>query len=142
MSWAQCYSGSNNIHFNFPPIMADGRNYATWQPEAVINQRIQQQEGIKSNWQYRQYMTHNGIQIMEYNTKEACYDLGLNPHTQTTATPSSNVPYLYKSTFDSSVPGYGYCNSDLKNPYMSREQLNARMVAPGIQIGNVGSINP
>jgi hypothetical protein len=41
MSWAVCYSGSNNIHFNFPPIMADGRNYASWQPDAVINNRIQ-----------------------------------------------------------------------------------------------------
>jgi len=45
MSWATCYSGSNNINFNFPPIMADGRNYATWQPDAVINERIQKQEG-------------------------------------------------------------------------------------------------
>jgi len=40
MSWATCFNSSNNIHFNFPPIMADGRNYATWQPEAVINQII------------------------------------------------------------------------------------------------------
>ena len=38
------YSGSNNIHFDFPPIMSDGRNYASWQPEAVINARIQKQE--------------------------------------------------------------------------------------------------
>ena len=115
-SWGTCYSGSNNIHFNFPPIMQDGRNYASYQPEAVINQRIQQQEGIKTNWQYRQYMTHNGIQIMEYNTMEACYDVGLNPHTQTNTTPSSNVPYLFSSSFDTSTPGYGYSNSDLKNP--------------------------
>ena len=28
MSWATCYNSSNNIHFNFPPIMADGRNFA------------------------------------------------------------------------------------------------------------------
>ena len=67
MSWATCYSGSNNIHFNFPPIMADGRNFASWQPDAVINQRIQKQEHIKSNWQYRQYLQNNGAQIMAYN---------------------------------------------------------------------------
>ena len=90
MSWGQCFNASNNIHFDFPPIMADGRNYASWQPEAVINQRIQKQEDIKTNWQYRQYMTNNGIQIMNYNTMEACYDLGLNPHTPTNATPSTN----------------------------------------------------
>jgi hypothetical protein len=134
MSWATCYSASNNIHFNFPPIMADGRNYASWQPEAVINQRIQKQEGIQSNWAYRNYLQNNGLQIMKYNNLEACYDLGLDPHYSSSKNPSSNVPYLYKSTYDSSNPGYNYTTSDLKNPYLSREQLNARMIAPSISV--------
>jgi hypothetical protein len=133
-NWGMCYSGSNNIHFNFPPIMADGRNYASWQPEAVINQRIQKQENIKSNWEYRQYLTNNALQAMKYNTMEACYDLGLPCNSQTDKTPSSNVPYQFKSTFDSSTPGFGYENSDLKKLYLSREQLNARLIAPSIQI--------
>lgn len=132
MSWATCYSGSNNIHFDFPPIMADGRNYASWQPEAIINERIQQKEHITSNWQYRQYLTHNGLQIINYNTMESCYEQGLETYIPTSTTPSSNVPFLMKSTFDSSKPGYGYCNSDLKNPYLSKEQLNAQMISPTI----------
>jgi hypothetical protein len=132
MSWATCYSGSNNTHFNFPPIMADGRLYASWQPEAVINRRIQKEENIHSNWSYRQYMQKNGLEIMKYNNSEACYDLGLDTHVQTGATPSSNVPYKFNSIYDTSRPGYGYPNSDLKNPYISREQLNARLVAPSI----------
>jgi len=136
MSWQTCYSGSNNIHFNFPPIMADGRNYSSWQPEAIINHRIQEKEGIHSNWSYRQYLQKNGLQIMKYNSQEACYDLGLPPHVQTDTTPSSNVPYKFKSTFDTSTPGYGYCNSDLKNPYLSREQLNARNISPSISVSN------
>lgn len=136
MSWATCYSGSNNLHFNFPPIMADGRNYASWQPEAVINERIQKQEGIHNNWSYRQYLQKNGEQIMKYNNLEACYDLGLSPHVPSDKNPSSNVPYLYKSTFDGSQPGYGYPTSDLKNPYLSREQLNSRLVAPSIPVKN------
>jgi hypothetical protein len=136
MSWATCYSGSNNIHFNSPPIMADGRNYASWQPEAVINERIQKQEGIQTNWGYRQYLQNNADQIMKYNRLESCYDLGLNPHVMTNATPSSNVPYLYQSSFDHSQPGYGYSNSDLKNPYLKREQLNARLMAPSIPVKN------
>jgi hypothetical protein len=126
MSWGQCYSGSNNIHFNFPPIMNDGRNYASWQPEAVINQRIQQQENIKSSWDYRKYMQQNGLKIMKYNS-----------HELTNTTPSSNVPYLYKSQFDTNVPSYGYCTSDLKSPYLSREQLNARMIAPTMSLDNI-----
>jgi hypothetical protein len=134
MSWATCFSGSNNIHFNYPPIMADGRNYSSWQPEAAVNKNIQHKEGIKSNWQYRQYMQNNGLQIMKYNSQEACNNLGLPCHQQTDNTPSSNVPHKYKSTFDTNNPGYGYCNSDLKNPYLSREQLNARMISPSIVV--------
>jgi hypothetical protein len=137
MSWGTCYSGSNNIHFNFPPIMSDGRNFASWQPEAVVNQRIQQEEKITTNWSYRQYMQQNGLQIMQYNTAGACYELGLDPHTQVGTTPSENVPYMFKSTFDSSKPGYGYNNSNLKNPYLTREQLNAKMISPHISANDI-----
>jgi len=137
MSWMTCYSGSNNIDFNFPPIMSDGRNYATWQPDAVVNERIQKKEGIQNNWQYRQFLQKNGLQIMNYNTQEACYTLGLDPHYNTNATPSSNVPYTFKGTFDTSRPGFGYCNSDLKNPYLTSEQLNARLVSPSINLNNL-----
>ena len=130
--WGTCFSGSNNIHFNFPPIMADGRNWASWQPEAVINQRIQNQEGIDNNWTYRQYLQQNANKIRSFNNSEACYDLGLSAHVQSGRVPSQNVPYLYSSTFDSSRPGFGYCNSDLKSPYLTKEQLNARMMAPSV----------
>ena len=130
--WENCYSASNNYNFNFPALMNDSRIWSSWQPDAVVNDRIQKQEGIQSNWQYRQYLQKNGLQIMQYNNLEACYDLGLDPHTQTGTTPSSNVPYKFRNTFDSSTPGFGYCNSDLKNPYLTREQMNARLIAPSI----------
>ncbi len=133
-NWGTCFSGSNNIHFDFPPIMADGRTYSSWQPEAVINQRIQKKENIKTNWDYRQYLTNNALQAMKYNTMEACYDLGLPSHSQTKKTPSSNVPYQFTSTFDTSMPGFGYNNSDLKKLYLTKEQLNARLIAPSISI--------
>ena len=143
MSWATCFSGSNNIHFNFPPIMQDGRTYSSYQPEAVVNQRIQEVNNINSNWKYRQFLTQNADQIMQFNTTEACYTLGLNPHYATNATPSSNVPFLYKSTFDTSSPGFGYPTSDLKNPYLSRQQLEARMISPSITLNaDTGPVQP
>jgi hypothetical protein len=134
--WENCYNASNNYDFNSPAKMADGRLWSQWQPSAVVNERIQRQEGIQSNWQYRQYLQKNGIQIMNYNNKEACYTLGLDPHVNTGKTPSENVPYTFKGTFDTSRPGFGYCNSDLKNPYLSSEQLNARLIAPSINPSN------
>jgi len=132
MSWSTCYNASNNYDFNSPAKMADGRLWSQWSPDAVVNERIQKQEGIHSNWQYRQFLQKNGIQIMNYNTQESCYALGLDPHVQTGKTPSDNVPYQFKGTFDSGRPGFGYCNSDLKNPYLSREQLNSRLISPTI----------
>jgi len=130
--WENCYSASNNYNFNFPAIMADGRNWNQWQPDAVINNRIQTKEGIQSNWAYRQYLQNNGVQIMNYNNTETCYELGLDPHIKSNKTPSDNVPYKFKGIFDKSKPGFGYCNSDLKTPYLSREQLNSRLVSPYI----------
>ena len=32
MSWGTCYSGSDNIHYDFPSIMNDGRLFTNWQP--------------------------------------------------------------------------------------------------------------
>jgi hypothetical protein len=134
MSWGTCYSGSNNINFNFPPIMADGRNYASWQPSAIVNKKIQKSENIESNWEYRQFLQQNASAIMDYNNKETCNYLGLSAHVPSSNTPSNNVPHKFKSIFDSSKPGFGYCNSDLKNPYLSREQLNSKMISPSIKL--------
>lgn len=136
-SWDQCYSASNNYDFNFPAKMADGRIWSQWNPDAVVNKRIQKKEGIQSNWQYRQFLQKNSLQIMNYNSEEACYNIGLDPHYNTDKTPSSNVPYTFKGTFDAGRPGFGYCNSDLKNPYLTREQLNARLVSPSINPSNL-----
>jgi hypothetical protein len=123
--------------------MQDGRTYSSYQPEAVVNQRIQEVNNINSNWKYRQFLTQNADQIMQFNTTEACYTLGLNPHYATNATPSSNVPFLYKSTFDTSSPGFGYPTSDLKNPYLSRQQLEARMISPTITMNDAtGPVEP
>lgn len=132
MSWATCYAGSNNIHFNFPPIMADGRNYADWQPGAVVNERIKEQAGITSNSQYRQYLTHNATQIMHANQLEACNQCGnCIYNTSNPLQPQRNTPYVFTSMLENSQP-FGYENSDLKNYYLSRQQLQARMIAPTI----------
>jgi hypothetical protein len=116
--------------------MTDGRNYASWQPDAVINKRIQENEKITNNWEYRQFLQNNGQEIMKYNSGEACYNLGLPVHVHTGKTPSKNVPFMFKSSFDTSKPGYGYCCSDLKNPYLSREQLNSRIISPSITVSS------
>ena len=131
MSWATCYSASNNIHFNFPPIMDDGRNYAHWQPGAVVSDRIRKQAGITSNYDYRKYMIENADEIIKYNQLEACDETSGNGSRYVTAEKTHGTPYVFKSVSDPGpMPSYGYENSDLKNNYLSRTELHTRLVTP------------
>ena len=45
--------------------------------------------------------------------------------------PITHTPYNYSSYIDTAKP-QGYVNSDLKDLYLSREQLNARKTSPAI----------
>jgi len=129
MSWGSCNGASNNIHFDFPPIMNDGRNFATWQPGAVINNTIRKEQNIKSNWDYRLYLTNNADSIIKTNKINACNECSACPGVYNTAQVVPNVPFLYNSPLDKSQP-YGYQNSDLKSEYLTRSELQQRMTAP------------
>ena len=130
---------TNNKYPEFPPLMSDGRSITTtWQPEAVINDDLIQSNNLRSNWQYRKYLTNNAKDIMEYNFRESCNDVGYYkrpidlPNMQSNKAVSlSGTPYNFTSILDQSKP-FGYQNSDLKEMYLSREQLDARKISPVI----------
>lgn len=123
-----CYGMSNNIQ---PPRMNDGRNFANWQPESTINAKIQKNAGIQSNWDYRRYLQSNASKIMEHNYLDAVHSSGNIPPNYVSKS-NANVPFVLNSTHDTSKPSYGYNMSDLKTNYLTREQLNARLIAPSI----------
>ena len=134
MSWATCYSGTNNIHFDFPPIMSDGRNYSNWQPGAAINEDLKKEIGIRSNADYRTYLVKNADSIIKYNQLGACEHISAcTPqygfHLNEAKNKSYNTPYLFKSCNDNGQP-FGYEKSDLKNSYLSVQQLQDRLTAP------------
>jgi len=130
MSRGTCYSGSNNIHFDFPPIMMDGRNFADWQPGAVINEKMRNEANIKTNSDYRYYVMNNADKIIKYNQMQACDKCCNCPsvYNDSQNQVTSN-PYLYKSCSDVTKP-FGYEMSDLKNEYLSRQALESRLNIP------------
>ena len=132
MSWATCYSGTNNIHFDYPPIMSDGRNYSQWQHTAQINNQIRNQANIQSNYDYRIYLTKNADSIIRFNQTQACNESGSCYYSNNKKV-TNNSPHLFKSCGDSNTP-YGYHNSDLKQIYLSRQQLQSKKTAPSIVI--------
>lgn len=129
MSWGTCYSGSNNIHFDFPPIMDDGRNFAGFIPEAMINNQIIKKNNISTNAQYRQFLTNNANTIITNNQIEACDQCASSIKQVKSAPKANSGPFVFSSPFDRSMP-FGYEESDLKNVYLSRQQLNSRKIAP------------
>jgi hypothetical protein len=130
---------TNNKYPEFPPLMSDGRSItASWQPEALINDDLIQSNNIRSNWQYRRYLTNNAKDIMAYNFRESSTDNGYYkrpidlPNMQSNLVSNMNgVPYNFNSILDKSKP-FGYQTSDLKEMYLSREQLDARKISPVI----------
>jgi hypothetical protein len=130
---------TNNKYPEFPPLMSDGRSItASWQPEAVINDDLILSNNIKSNWQYRKYLTQNAKDIMEYNFRESSNDVGYYkrpidlPNMQSNLVSNMNTtPYNFSSIHDTTKP-FGYQNSDLKELYLSRERLDSRKIAPEI----------
>jgi hypothetical protein len=121
--------GTNTRFPSFPPLMKDGRSIvSSWQPEAVLNDRIIQENNIRSNWEYRRYLTKNAKQLIESNAQEAANDTGF---TILTSEYLAGTPYKYSSLEDNR-PVLGVEPSDLKQLYLSREQLDSRKIAPAI----------
>ena len=136
---------ANNLYPGFPPLMADGRSLvASWQPDAVVNDNLRKTNGIRSNWEYRRFLTQNAEMIMRQNYVESSNDVGyyerLDSHSssayvsigdQTSIAGKHASPYRFDSMFDGAQP-LGHTDSDLKQVYLTREQLEARRVAPAI----------
>ena len=109
--------------------MSDGRNFATWIPACEINRSIRKKNNIKTNYEYRQYLTKNADSIIKNNQVSACDNCCgcWEQFRKVPYTPTNK--YLYKSCTDPKMP-YGYEHSDLKNLYVSRFALQERLVAP------------
>ena len=130
---------TNNKYPEFPPLMSDGRSIvASWQPEAATNADLIQSNNIKSNWEYRKYLINNAKEIREYNFRESCNDAGYYKRPADLPSIQSNIvdgfltkPYNYTSVLDNTKP-FGHSSSDLKDIYLSREQLESRKFSPAI----------
>jgi len=126
-------SSTNQTYYTITPT---NPSESSWQPGAVVNSKIQSDAGIHSNWKYRQYIQNNANHIMKYNTMEYIYASGNNPYAVTNKDPSSNVPLLFSSLYDQTQPSYGFSDSDLKQSFITKQQINGRMVAPSIPTTN------
>lgn len=132
------YPVHTNIQYpEIPPFVSAGmRVSASWQPESEHNADLLVKNGITTNWQYRKYLTDNTKDIMEYNYRESVNDQNENIRNNeppqihsNNVTGFNNTPRLQQNVSDM-THRFGKPTSDLKNRYLSREQLNALKISP------------
>ena len=128
---------TNNKYPTIPPLMNDGRSLiATNQSNSVENAKLLQDNNIKSNWQYRQYLTKNAQHVMDSNYRASTDNgfinvpLDIPQIGSNLATYVQNVPYKFKSIIDKQDENDN--QTDLKTAYLTREQLQARKISPVI----------
>tara|TARA_Y100001970_G_C14249837_1_gene870991 strand:+ start:530 stop:931 length:402 start_codon:yes stop_codon:yes gene_type:complete len=125
-----CLSGSNNIYYNFPPNMEDGRNFTNYNSASTINQNLNT-NNLTSN-KYRQYLINNTDIIISQNQKASCDECGYCQYPKRLPC----KPYIFSSCSDKSVP-MGYETSDLKNKYLQKCELESRKIAPVINANQI-----
>ncbi|RZD39702.1 MAG: hypothetical protein CXT73_07305 [Methanobacteriota archaeon] len=126
MSWATCYSGSNNIHHSAPALMSDERLFTSYTSACDINKSLRENQGITSNYTYRQYLQNNALNIIDNNTKSS---MSCSNRICLNSNDDHNNKYLFSSCADRSQP-FGYETSDLKNMYLSSKSLNSELSGP------------
>lgn len=135
MSWATNYQNSkdaNNVFTNAPANMADGRFLKDLKVDQdVLNKETMEELNMTTNGDYRKYLQNNAASIMKANSITSHSNTGNMIYFK--PNDSHNPPFHYDNSLDRRQPA-GYNDSDLKNYYLSREQLNRNMVSPSIQI--------
>lgn len=123
------YNKSNNIHFNYPALMEDGRNFGSYIPGIEIDNRLQKNNNIKNNSDYRKYLQENAVKLMKTNFMNACDYSNVFYRITETNKYNGSKPYIFGNIFSRDQP-YGYENSDLKELYLSRQELDGKIHAP------------
>jgi len=131
---------SNNRYDGFPPLMSDGRSIvATGKSEPLGHNALLKKTGIVNNAQYRDYMIKNSRQIMMDEFRSASNDTGFSEEGRfadyllaavapvPSAKDAKQMPYPGKDASHGNQGNQGqkiaYKTSDLKEIYLSREQL-------------------
>ena len=124
--WGTSYSGSNNIHHDAPPLMNDGRIFTNWDSSSIVNTIIKDNANLKTNWDYRNYMTENSKRIIK-NDKMISKFMTDNLEDDGMKLVPENVDFSF---FKIEPPKDTEQLSDLQADYLSRFDLQKRRDIP------------
>tara|TARA_Y100001935_G_C17257834_1_gene484664 strand:+ start:134 stop:484 length:351 start_codon:yes stop_codon:yes gene_type:complete len=114
-----------------PPLMSDSRQFTNFDPNCEANNKLKKSLNLQTNYDYRQYLIKNGMSVINKNNNCAL-KTNINNVIGNGGLINHNK-YIFNNVFDNNRP-FGYEGSDLKNIYLSRQQLQARMDAPFVKM--------
>jgi hypothetical protein len=129
---------TNNKYEDVPAFMNDGRSLiSTNQCDSIENKKLIEDNNIKSNWEYRRYLTKNAKDIMESNYLCSTDNGFINKATDIPSIQSNIVNYKVtaprkQQNVLETVTAVNSETTDLKVNYLTREQLEARKISPAI----------
>ena len=126
MSYGLCANGSNNINMNFPPLMDDARLFSNYYSSVLNDEMLKRNKNIKTNSDYRHYLQINAQSIISNNQLNSCNECSVCPYySKTDLEINKATPYIFDHIL-SKIRPYGYETSDLKELYITRQQLDAQ----------------
>jgi len=120
-------NAKNNTHYDFPALMDDGNIYTNWQSASVTNDNLKSRSPHRDNYQYRQWLIANAERVMKQNQVNSFADSCTN--TNSFKRVSNHSKYIFRNCNDKITPP-GYETSDLKDIYLSKQELQERLTAP------------
>jgi len=120
----------NSQYYTIKPMA--NNDFYSWQPQSITNTKIHTNAGITSNWKYRQYLQNNAKDIMKYNSNQYIQASGNNSYTLVNNNFVQQNPYIFGSLYNDSQPPITGQMSDLKQNFIEKQQMQARMIAPSI----------
>lgn len=137
---------SNNRYDGFPPLMSDGRSIvANGKSEPLEHNALLKKQGMTNNAQYRDYMIKNAKQIMMNEYRNSSNDTGFSEEGRFADYLLASVTSVPKAKDSKQMPVKGnqgglgqgdritYKQSDLKDIYLTREQLFERRNYPSFK---------
>ncbi len=118
--WATEYTPNNVRDSKIPGITSDGRVFTDYITDSNLNEKIKQQNNIKTNEEYRRFLVKNTSFIIQKNYDSMISQNNTNYNNNQI---TNGPPKIYSSIQDDSKL-FGYEDSTPKQMYITREQLN------------------
>jgi len=132
-----CYKTSNNKYFDCPALMEDGRAFTDYRPSSYVNDLIRVENQVYDSYSYRQFLIHNGLNIIKVNDqynqlKNGCPSCSYNEI-------PNESSCVYNKQFGLCSPSgcSGLGQNNYASPYENNQSYN-----PGYQVREPAPIRP